>query len=232
MRITLTWFSIAHQQGLRHRSPDNGKARQAAARPRSPLVLLPCSKRHDAAVLVRTLEVALIGRNEHRLVILERNGMIKGVEDMLPGLDRDAAGTTQHRGLVAGGNFHGPKHQGILDHTIGAQACQDGNDFREPMKRLQYGNLTASDGAHQRGGAVRFPPTLWIRQQPLEDHAGVEYDRHARPASRAARIRSLLAAPRRTRALLSCRNSCSRRSLSSESRTARRISSAISALLF
>jgi hypothetical protein len=68
--------------------------------------------------------------------------------------------------------------------------------------------------------------------QPFEDHAGIKHDDHGRPAARALRISPLATDVRLARALLNWRNTRLRRIWTSRSRTALRISSAMTELLF
>jgi hypothetical protein len=89
-------------------------------------------------------EVPLIGGHEET-VVLQRNGVIEGVEEMLAEIRSQGCGGLVDRRLVRFVELQRVQEINRPRGNVRRKACNDGDDFGEPVGRLQRLHLTVPD---------------------------------------------------------------------------------------
>jgi hypothetical protein len=176
--------------------------------------------------------VPLVRRHKQRVLVLERNGVIQRVKQMVIGFDRKA-GCPSHDGWAVGTReLECGEHFNITDGRLRDEARSNRRHLGQPMRRLQDLKSSTYNGFDECKCLLGIRFSCGILKQPFENHACIEDDYHDRSTDRALRTSSLVKVGRPLRATRNCRKTLSRLIWSLRSRTARRIKSAMMELLF
>jgi len=165
--------------------------------------------------------VPVIGGHEQCVVVLERDGVIQRVKDMVIGLDRKVGCPSDHVRVVGRRNLERGEHFDDADRRLWCEPGRHRRNFGQPMHGLQRLEFAEQDGLDNGKClfGVRF--ACGVPKQPFENHARVEHDDHGRPIARDLRASAAVKVGRLRRALFNWRNNRSRLILSCRSRTAR-----------
>ena len=95
--------------------------------------------------MLRLGKIAIICRDKRGIFMLDRNGVVERIKDVLPGFNGHLGGALHDGRIIMEWEFQRSKSLHIISGRGGRKSRQDRGDLGEPMRGLQYLYFSIND---------------------------------------------------------------------------------------
>ena len=154
----------------------------------------------DGSVAFSFSIIPFVRCHKQRVLMLERNGVIQRVKQMVTGFNRKVGCPSNDGWAVGSRELECGEHFNITDGRLRDKAGGNRRHLGQPMYRLQDLQSATYNGFDQGKCLLCIRFACGILKQPFENHTRIEDDYHGRSTDRALRTSSLVKVGRPLRA--------------------------------